>query len=48
VVAVRLNENITVHSGGDINGVKASAWRGAFEQAHCEACAALTELEEKK
>jgi len=48
VEALREIESITVHSGGDINGVKASAWRDAFEQAHCEACAALTELEEKK
>lgn len=48
VEALREIESITVHSGGDINRVKASAWRDAFEQAHCEACAALTELEWKK
>ena len=47
VEALREIKSITVHSGGDINGVKASAWRDAFEQAHCEACAALAELEEK-
>jgi hypothetical protein len=47
VETLREIESITVHSGGDINGVKASAWRDAFEQAHCKACAALAELKKQ-
>ena len=48
VEALREIKSITVHSGGDLNHVKASAWRDAFEQAHCEACAVLAELEGKE
>ena len=47
VEALREIKSITVHSGGDLNRVKASAWRDAFEQAHCEACAVLAELEKQ-
>ena len=48
VEALREIKSITVHSVWGINGVNASAWRDAFEKAHCEACAALAELEGKE
>lgn len=44
VAALREIESITVHSGVDINGVRSSAWRNAFEQAQSEARAVLCEI----
>ena len=44
VGALREIESITVHSGVDINGVRSSAWRNAFEQAQSEARAVLCEI----